>query len=288
MEKYILDFERPLTDLENKIQEMRDYSLNQDVDLSEEISKLEEEVDPERKQRRRKTRSLRQQRITNTLFSRPKRAKHFYEQGIEQLEKEQYLAASASLKLAVTYNVEEPEYARAYQEALEKMRTEHIDLAGKIIEAANAAGANNVEVSGFELSDNRGPRAEVIALATRNAIAHGEASEEQSSSGLIVSTGTGATGWARSIMESRGLSIEIGPGDPALAFLVREPWPSPATGTSLAVGKIEGQGTFSVLSHMQSGGVVFADGIEQDHLKLDWGTRVEVAVADTRLNLVTG
>ena len=124
--------------------------------------------------------------------------------------------------------------------------------------------------------------------SARYAIAHGEASEEQSSSGLIVSTGTGATGWARSIMESRGLSIEIGPGDPALAFLVREPWPSPATGTSLAAGTIEGQGTFSVLSHMQSGGVVFADGIEQDHLKLDWGTRVEVAVADTRLNLVTG
>jgi acetyl-CoA carboxylase carboxyl transferase subunit alpha len=44
MEKYILDFERPLTELENKIQEMRDYSLNQDVNLSEEISKLEEKA----------------------------------------------------------------------------------------------------------------------------------------------------------------------------------------------------------------------------------------------------
>ncbi|MBC8182800.1 acetyl-CoA carboxylase carboxyltransferase subunit alpha [candidate division KSB1 bacterium] len=44
MEKYILDFERPLTELENKIQEMKDYSLNEDVDLREEISKLEEKA----------------------------------------------------------------------------------------------------------------------------------------------------------------------------------------------------------------------------------------------------
>ena len=44
MEKYILDFERPLTDLENKIQEMKDYSLNEDIDLREEISKLEEKA----------------------------------------------------------------------------------------------------------------------------------------------------------------------------------------------------------------------------------------------------
>ena len=44
MEKYILDFERPLTDLENKIQEMKDYSLNEDIDLREEISILEEKA----------------------------------------------------------------------------------------------------------------------------------------------------------------------------------------------------------------------------------------------------
>lgn len=44
MEKYVLDFERPLVELENKIQEMKDYSLNEDVDLRDEIVKLEEKA----------------------------------------------------------------------------------------------------------------------------------------------------------------------------------------------------------------------------------------------------
>ena len=42
MEKYFLEFERPLVELEKKIQEMKDYSLNEDIDLSDEIAKLEE------------------------------------------------------------------------------------------------------------------------------------------------------------------------------------------------------------------------------------------------------
>lgn len=44
MEKFFLDFERPLIELEKKIQEMKDYALNEDVGLSEEIAKLEEKA----------------------------------------------------------------------------------------------------------------------------------------------------------------------------------------------------------------------------------------------------
>ncbi len=44
MEKFVLDFERPLIELEKKIQEMKDYALNDDVELSEEIAKLEEKA----------------------------------------------------------------------------------------------------------------------------------------------------------------------------------------------------------------------------------------------------
>lgn len=44
MEKYVLDFERPLIELEKKIQEMKDYSLNEDVDLRDEIVKLEQKA----------------------------------------------------------------------------------------------------------------------------------------------------------------------------------------------------------------------------------------------------
>lgn len=112
--------------------------------------------------------------------------------------------------------------------------------------------------------------------------------EEQSSSGIIVATGTGATGWARSIMESRRITLELDPVARELGFFVREPWPSAATGTALSAGCLRDNAALDVLSHMQNGGVVFADGIEADHLSFDWGRWLEVRVAERRLNLVRG
>jgi hypothetical protein len=37
---------------------------------------------------------------------------------------------------------------------------------------------------------------------------------------------------------------------------------------------------------MNEGGVIFADGIEQDHLGFDWGRMIQVSVSSRRLNLV--
>jgi NAD kinase len=110
--------------------------------------------------------------------------------------------------------------------------------------------------------------------------------EAQSSSGLIVSSGTGATGWARSLMESMHVPLALAPDEQALAYFVREAFPSVATGTSIRAGKI-GQGTpIHVTSRMNDGGVIFADGIEQDHLNFDWGRMTDVSIAKRRLNLV--
>jgi len=110
--------------------------------------------------------------------------------------------------------------------------------------------------------------------------------EVQSSSGVIVSSGTGATGWARSIMESVHSHIPLKPDESALAFFVREPFPSVSTGTSIRYGKIDNRNPVRIVSRMNEGGVVFADGIEQDHLNFDWGRMIQVAVSKRQLNLV--
>lgn len=123
--------------------------------------------------------------------------------------------------------------------------------------------------------------------SARYALSVGDAAENHSSSGMIVASGTGATGWARSIMEATGERVALDPQERAIAFFVREPFPSVATGTALRFGKLSGEG-LSAVSRMNDGGVIFADGIEQDFLAFDWGRRVRLRPADRCLNLVGG
>lgn len=122
--------------------------------------------------------------------------------------------------------------------------------------------------------------------SARYVITVGGASEKQSSSGVIVSTGTGSTGWARSIMTATGHPMTIAPTETTLAFFVREPWPSVSTGATIARGALHGGEPLTILSNMNNGGVIFADGMEQDHLDFDWGRTVSIGVAKKTLNLV--
>lgn len=116
-----------------------------------------------------------------------------------------------------------------------------------------------------------------------------EASEErQSSSGMIVTTGTGSTGWARSINQSRESPLTLPlPTEKRLAFFVREAFPSVSTGTKLTSGAVGPNQNLTVVSEMNEQGVVFGDGIESDSLAFDFGQRLVVGVADRCLHLVT-
>ena len=118
--------------------------------------------------------------------------------------------------------------------------------------------------------------------------APGAEPEHQSSSGVLVGTGTGATGWCRSLaLERRSEMPAPGPEDGWLAWFTREAWPSPSSGTACTQGLL-GQGQELRLTVETDGLVVFGDGMEHDRLALAWGQQVTVAAGTSRLALVVG
>ncbi len=123
--------------------------------------------------------------------------------------------------------------------------------------------------------------------SARYLIRHGKRRERHSSSGLIVSTGTGSTGWARSIHRCHRSGLELpAPCDPQLAFFVREAFPSRATGCRVTEGIIGRRGRLELRSEMNEGGVVFGDGIEEDRIEFGWARQLVVRRADRQLALV--
>lgn len=114
----------------------------------------------------------------------------------------------------------------------------------------------------------------------------GDQRERQSSSGLIVATGTGATGWAASIHRATRCHLPLpAPTDPSLLLLVREAWPSAITGADLLAAAVTGGVPCTVTSAMDDG-TVFGDGIEGDPLPFDHGRTVLLRPADQQLHLV--
>ncbi|WP_435737435.1 hypothetical protein V5D56_02225 [Cellulosimicrobium sp. PMB13] len=109
--------------------------------------------------------------------------------------------------------------------------------------------------------------------------------ERQSSSGVLVATGTGATGWWASLAHDRGGRPAPGRTEQRLGWFVREAWPSPATGASLTEGYVD-DGADVALTVASDRLVVFGDGVEDDRLVASWGQTVTVRPAAEPLRLV--
>ncbi len=134
--------------------------------------------------------------------------------------------------------------------------------------------------------------------SARYEIAYCGRKETQSSSGIIVSTGLGSTGWLRSILagaagiarycgaDSPVLPLNLDKSSPSLYYTVREPYPSNSTGANLVFGRIDKQEPLRIFSNMPENGVIFSDGVEQDFLQFNSGASAEIRVSDRQGCLV--
>jgi NAD kinase len=133
-------------------------------------------------------------------------------------------------------------------------------------------------------------------VSARYKISFGPKSEEHSSSGLIVSTPAGSTGWLSSIFNmAYGVTgmfeKKLKPKQPKLKddellFAVREPFRSIRTQTDITAGLIKNKHFLTIESLMPANGVIFSDGLEADFLKFNSGAVATIGLANEAANLV--
>jgi NAD kinase len=133
-------------------------------------------------------------------------------------------------------------------------------------------------------------------ISARYKISYNGKTEEQSSSGLIVSTKAGSTGWLSSVfnmaygvtgMFEKNLKLKRPKlNDNDLLFAVREPFQSIRTQTGVTAGLLKGQNSLIVESLMPANGVIFSDGIETDFLKFNSGSTATIGLAKEKAKLV--
>ena len=132
-------------------------------------------------------------------------------------------------------------------------------------------------------------------VSARYRLTFAATAEDQSSSGIVVSTGAGSTGWYRSLVtgaagiaETEIPAYQWDAEDAELRFTVREPFVSRASSAGVIQGRIVPGAALEIESAMAQGGTIFSDGVEEDYLPFDSGARASVTVAERRVSLVVG
>ena len=175
---------------------------------------------------------------------------------------------------------------------LRKRRTRSVTMAKASLNNGQALyGVNDLFI---------GPKTHTSA---RYLIRSGQASETQSSSGVIISTGMGSTGWLKSLLTGAATITQAAASEKArkvrlnvktefawdadyLFYTVREPFPTKTTGASLVFGRVTPETPLILESRMAENGVIFSDGIEKDFLEFNSGTQATIGIAERKGALV--
>lgn len=134
-------------------------------------------------------------------------------------------------------------------------------------------------------------------ISARYKITYNNKTEEHSSSGIIVSTQAGSTGWLSSMLnmsygihkyiekdDSKNKRVKL--QDNQLMFIVREPFSSKRTQVEMTAGILTTKTKLIVQSFMPNNGLIFSDGVESDFLKFNSGSIATIGLADEKANLV--
>ena len=173
-----------------------------------------------------------------------------------------------------------------------------IDDLASVVDKTVKGDGDRKKVTFAEASTNLGQRMLAVNdlfigpkshTSARYQIEWDEQIEQHSSSGIIVSTGFGSTGWFQSILagaigvaglSSHPMSSGFAWDDKKLQFAVREPFPSQTTGVKLIFGEVSGTRTLKLESHMPEYGVIFSDGIEADAIPFNSGCIAVIKVSE--------
>lgn len=134
-------------------------------------------------------------------------------------------------------------------------------------------------------------------VSARYKISFANKAEEHSSSGIIVSTKSGSSGWLSSIFNmTNGMNrfVDKGAGvvrksilsSEQLMFVVREPFHSKKTQVGIVSGLLNHQINLTVESYMPTNGVIFSDGVESDFLNFNSGAIVAIGTAKEKAKIV--